>query len=158
MWWISPYTKHILSFYREHLESIDTIPTNFTGVASERPSPSLTNEVDTDTLYFSAYVNFNNAAALVHIMALSPQYHMMVNHNPIPQDTPIHAVAGVFSQVTPILPLMAPFFLKKHGRLQHQFTNSAAAPTTGGLWTWRTLKLADPIDGKGWDYAMGFSR
>lgn len=157
MWWISPYTKHILSQYREHLEFIDSLQIGFTGVASERPAPVLTNEVSVDTLYFAASVNFNNAAALVRITTISPQYQWMVNREATPQDTPIHAVAGVFSQVSPILPLIKPFFVKAQGRLLHQFTNSATTPTTGGTWVWRALKLIDPIDG-GWDDLKGYAQ
>lgn len=156
MYRYSKYTRHILSFYREHLEFIDSLQTGFTGTASERPSPVLTNEVSVDTLYYGAFVNFSNAAALVRIIALSPQYQWMANHFPAPQDTPIHAVAGVFNQFAMIIPLMAPFFVKAQGRLAHQFTNSALEPTTGGIWVWRALKLIDPIDG-GWGYDKGFS-
>lgn len=156
-WWISPQTRHILSFYRKHLEWEDSMPTNFGGVASEQPPPVQTNESHTDMLYCAASVNFNNADALVQITAIGPQYQWMVNHDPVPQATPINAVAGVFSQIMPIVPLVSPFFVKAGGRLRMQFTNSAAAPTTGGFWTWRALKLIDPIDG-GWDYLKGFTR
>lgn len=157
MYRYSKYTKHILSFYREHLEFIDSLQTGFTGVANERPSPVFTNEVNVDTLYYGAFVNFENAAALVRITTLSPQYQWMTNHDPVPQDTPIHAVAGTFLQVAIVIPLMTPFFVKAQGRLAHQFTNSPAAPTSGGRWAWRALKLIDPIDG-GWDYSKGFTR
>ena len=78
----------------------------------------------------------------------------MSNFDPTPQDTPVNAIAGVFSQAMPILPLIRPFFVKRQGRLSMQFTNAAAAPVTGGLWTWRGLKLVNPIDG-GWDYSLG---
>lgn len=155
MWWISPYTKHILSKYREHLEFIDSLQTGLTGVASERPAPVTTNEVNVDALYFAAFVNFNNAGVLVRITTISPQYQWMTNQAATPQDTPIHAIAGVFSQVTPILPLIKPFFVKAQGRLLHQFTNAAVSPAARGIWTWRALKLIDPIDG-GWDDLKGY--
>lgn len=150
------YTKDILSRYREHLEFIDSLFIGFTGVANERPSPISNNEVSVDTLYYGAFVNFNNQAALVRITTISPHYQWMVNHNPIPQDTPIPAVAGITAQPMVIVPLMRPFFVKAQGRLLHQFTNSATSPTTGGTWVWRALKLIDPIDG-GWNYSKGFS-
>jgi hypothetical protein len=155
MYRFNKYTKHILSFYREHLEFIDQLQTGFTGVASERPAPVLTNEVSVDTLYFGAFVNFTNLAALVRISALSPQYQWMSNHDPVPQDTPIHAVAASGIQFAIIQPLMTAFFVKAQGRLLHQFTNSAADETTGGIWTWRALKLIDPING-GWNYDRGW--
>lgn len=156
MWWISPNTKHILSFYQEHLEWEDSLPTNFGGVASEMPPPVQTNESDTDILYFGASVNFSNSDALVQIATLGPQYQWMVNHDPNPQATPINAIAGVFSQARPVQHLINPFFIKAGGRLRMQFTNSAAAPTTGGYWTWTGLKLGKPIDG-GWNYLKGFT-
>jgi hypothetical protein len=156
MYRYNKYVKHILSKYREHLEFIDPLQTSFTGVASERPAPVLTNEVSVDTLYYGAFVNFTNLAALVRIASLSPQYQWMSNHDPVPQDTPIHHVAATSDQIAIIQPLMNPFFVKAQGRLLHQFTNSPADPTTGGIWVWRALKLIDPIDG-GWDYEKGFA-
>lgn len=111
-----------------------------------------TNTVDSDTLFFAVNVNFTNANVLIRIQSISPQYQWMSNQQSTPQDTPIGAVAGLSSQVMPLLPLISPFFVKRQGRLQMQFTNSAAAATTGGVITWRMLKLVDPIDGVGWDY------
>jgi hypothetical protein len=73
-----------------------------------------------------------------------------------PLDTPINAVAGIFSQASPILQLVQPFFLKKQSRLEMQFTNSPAAPTTGGLITARGLRLTNPYNGDGWNYDIGF--
>lgn len=158
MFWFSKYVYYILDFYKTHLELIDTVPIGFAGVASERPAPVFTNEVSEDTLYFAAAVNFSNAAVLVRIRAQSPQYEWMADTRATPQDTPVNAIAGVFSQVLPVLPLIQPFFLKRQGRLQMQFTNDSAAPVTGGIWTWRALRLSNPVNGTGWDYAMGFGQ
>ncbi len=160
MFFFTKYIYQILDRYRTHLELIDTIPIGFTGVASERPAPIFTNEVSEDVLYFAAAVSFSNAGAFVRIRSISPQYEWMADDSAVPQDTPINAIAGVFSQALPILPLVQPFFVKKQGRLQMQFTNSAVAPTTGGLWTWRALRLTNPITdalGTGWDYSLGFN-
>lgn len=160
MLFFTKYVYQILDRYHTHLELIDTIPIGFTGVASERPASVFTNEVSEDVLYFAAAVSFSNAGAFVRIKSISPQYDWMADDSAIPQDTPINAIAGVFSQALPILPLVQPFFVKKQGRLQMQFTNSAAAPTTGGLWTWRALRLTNPITdarGIGWDYSLGFN-
>jgi len=160
MLFFTKYVYQILDRYQTHLELIDTIPIGLTGVANERVAPVLTNEVSEDVLYFAAAVNFSNAGVLVRIQSVSPQYEWMANDDPTPQDTPVNAIAGVFSQALPILPLVQPFFVKKQGRLRMTFTNSAAAPTTGGLWTWRALRLTNPITdqyGTGWDYGMGFT-
>jgi hypothetical protein len=148
------FTKNILRRYATHLEWIDTIDLNFTGVASERPVAVFTHETSEDLLLYGATVDFNNAGVLVRLRSINPLYQWMANTDPTPQDTPVNAVAGIFSQSLPILPLVRPFFIKKQGRLEMQFTNAAADPITGGLWTWRGLRLTNPING-GWDYVMG---
>lgn len=157
MYFFTKYVYQILDHYRTHLELIDTIPIGFTGVAGERPAPVFTNEVSEDVIYFAATVNFSNAEVLVRIRSISPQYEWMADDNSTPQDTPVNAIAGVFSQALPILPLIQPYFVKRQGRLQMQFTNGTAAQVTGGLWTWRALRLTNPIDGFGWDYSVGFA-
>ncbi len=157
MWFFTKYIYWILDHYKTHLELIDTVPIGFAGVASERPPPVLTNDNSEDTLYFGATINFNNAAVLVRIKSISPAYEWMADDGATPQDTPVNAIAGVFSQSLPVLPLIQPFFLKKHGQLQMSFTNAPAAPITGGIWTWRALRLTNPINGVGWDYSLGFA-
>jgi len=146
----------ILSKYMTHLELIDTIPLGFSGLVAEKPAPVFTNQISEDALYFGATVDFLNPEVLVRIRSISPQYEWMANDDPTPQDTPVNAVAGVFSQVSPIMPLVQPFFIKAQGRLQMQFTNSTTAPITGGRWTWRALRLTNPING-GWDYSVGYN-
>jgi len=156
MFYFTKYVYQILDRYRNHLELVDSIPIGFTGTVSERLAPVVTNEIDADALYFAAHVNFTNANAMVRIVSISPQYQWMANNDATPQDTPISAIAGISTQAMPLLPLIQPFFIKKQGRLQMSFTNSATSPTTGGIWTWRMLKLVDPING-GWDYSKGFN-
>lgn len=153
MYYFTKYTERILDQYRTHLELIDSVPIGFTGVASQRPAPVYTSEVDADTLWFAANVDFTNTGVLIRIQSISPQYQWMANNNSTPQDTPINAVAGLSSQVMPVLPLISPFFLKRNGRLQMQFTNAASSPVTGGIITWRVLKLVDPIE-SGWQYGQ----
>jgi len=155
MYFFTKYVYQILDHYQTHVELIDTIPIGFVGTANERPAAVFTNEVSEDVLYFAAAVNFSNAAVLVRIRSVSPQYEWMSNDDATPQDTPVNALAGVFSQNMPVLPLVQPFFVKKQGRLQMQFTNSPTGMQVGGLWTWRALRLTNPING-GWDYSLGF--
>jgi hypothetical protein len=152
----SKFTQQILDHYRTHMELIDTVDINFTGVVNERPPAVLTSDVSEDIILFGATVDFSNAGALVSIESISPNYRWMAASDIALQDTPINAVAGIFSQASPILQLVQPFFLKKNGRLRMQFTNSAAAATTGGLWTWRGLRLTNPYNGDGWNYDIGF--
>lgn len=155
MYYFTPYVYRILSFYNTHMPIEDTVPIGFTGVASQRPAPVFTNEVSEDILLFSASVNFNNAEVLIRIRSTNPQYEWMADDSPTPQDTPVNAIAGVFSQALPNLPLIQPFFVKRQGRLAMQFTNGVAVPVTGGLFTWRGLRLTNPINGTGWDYSLG---
>lgn len=157
MFWLNKQTQQILDYYRTHMELIDTININFTGVANEKPPAALTSDISEDVLLFAAAVNFSNAGVLVRIKSTTPQYQWMaISEDNPPQDTPVNAIAGIFSQSMPVLPLVQPFFLQKQGRLEMQFTNAAAAPVTGGLWTWRGLRLTNPINGTGWDYSIGF--
>jgi hypothetical protein len=155
MYYFTKYIYQIMDQYRGHVILYDTVPIGFTGAASERLAPILTDEISADALFFAAHVNFTNANALVRIRSISPQYDWMANQTAVPQDTPISAIAGVSTQAMPVLPLVQPFFVKAAGRIQMIFTNSAAAPTTGGTWTWHVLKLLDPI-GSGWDYNVGY--
>jgi len=153
MYTFNKYVERILDKYRTHLELVDTVPIGFDGVASRKPAPVFTSQVSADILFFAAYVDFTASDVLVRIQSRSPQYQWMANNNNTPQDTPIGAIAGITTQVMPLLPLISPFFLKANGQLQLQFTNSATAPVTNGSITWRGIKLVDPIDG-GWDYGM----
>lgn len=155
MWFYTDYIYKILNFYRTHLIFFDTIPIGFTGVVNERPAPSFSNEVSEDVIYWGGQMSFSNAAALVRISSISPQYQWMVNDDAAPQDTPANAVFGVFSQALPVIPWIAPFFVKKQGRLQFQWTNSPAAATTGGFITLYGLRLTNPVVGDGWDYDIG---
>jgi len=153
MYTFNKYVERILDKYRIHLELVDTVPIGFDGVASRKPAPVFTSQVSADILLFAAYVDFTASDVLIRVQSRSPQYQWMTNNNNAPQDTPIGALAGITTQVMPVLPLISPFFLEANGQLQMQFTNSATAPVTGGSITWRGIKLVDPIDG-GWQYGM----
>lgn len=155
MYYFTPYTYRIMGFYQTHLPYEDTIPINFTGVAGQRPAPVFTTVVTEDILLFSASVNFSNAGVLVRIKGTNPPYEWMADDTANPQDVPVNAIAGIFSQALPNLPLIQPYFIKKQGRLSLQFTNDTVAPITGGLFTWRGLRLTNPIVGDGWDYSLG---
>lgn len=157
MWFYNKFIYRILEFYKTHLPVFDTFPIGFANpaVASERPVPVFTNELSEDALYFGGQINFSVADVLVRIRSVSPQYEWMSDDSPTPQDTPVNAVFGVFSQSLPVIPWVSPFFIKKQGRLQLQFTNSATAPTTGGLVTLHGLRLTNPVNGAGWDYSIG---
>src|SRR5262245_52272539 len=143
MYYYNDFTNAILKRYGTHLELIDSQPIAFTTTASEKVPPFFTTEVNADVLVFAFNVNFINANVLVRIKSISPQYEWMQNNDPVPQDTPIGAVAGVSSQALPVLPLVMPFFLLANGRLQFQFTNSATGEQESGIITTRMLKLTE---------------
>ena len=150
-------TQAIIDMYEEALPDYDTVPIGFNGVASERLSV-YSNSISTDILIMSFGVDFDLTTitdTLVRISARSPQYDWMSNNQSTPQDTPVGAVAGCSQQVLPMLPIVKPFFLYANGKLQYQFTNSATAAITGGLWTAAIIKLVNPKDGIGYQY--GFS-
>lgn len=157
MWFYTDHIYKILSFYKTHLLFFDTVPIGFTGTVNERPAASTTNEIAEDALYFGGELSFSNSGVFVRIQSLNPQYQWMVNDDPTPQDTPANAVFGVFSQSLPVIPWVAPFFVKRQGKLQMQWTNSAAAATTGGFVTLHGLRLTNPVNGIGWNYDIGFN-
>ena len=65
------FITNILRRYATHLELVDTILMNLTGVANERPVPVFTHEVSEDILLYGATVNFSNAGVLVRIKSIS---------------------------------------------------------------------------------------
>lgn len=151
MYYFNEFTNRILRCYGNWLELPDSVPIGYTGVASERPAPVNSNEVDTDSLIFGFNVNFvAPAGCLIRIRSISPQYEWMANTQAVPQDTPLQAIAGVSTQVMPVLPLVMPFFLKANGKLEMRFTNDGTSPVTDGIITLRRLKLVLPING-GWN-------
>lgn len=150
MYYFNPFTIQILNKYRNWLELPDSVPIGFTGVASEKPASVYSNEVDADSLIFGFNVDFTSTQVQIWIRSISPQYEWMANNQATQQYTPIGAIAGITSQVMPVLPLVMPFFLKANGKLEMRFQNAATSPVTGGIITLRRLKLVDPING-GWN-------
>ena len=150
MFYFNPFTLRIMEKYGNWLELPDSVPIGFTGVASERPAAVYSNEVDADSLIFGFNVDFTSTGVQAWFRSISPQYEWMANSEATPQYTPISALAGISSQVMPVLPLIMPFFLKANGKLEMKFVNAATSPVTGGIITLRRLKLITPING-GWN-------
>jgi len=152
VFYYNPFTIEILKKYGNWLELPDSVPIGFTGVAEQRPAPVYSNEVDADTLIWGFNVDFlaTQFDTQIWIRSVSPQYEWMASQTATPQFTPIAALAGLGTQVMPVLPLIMPFFQKANGKLEMRFQNSIAAPITGGIITLRRLKLINPIDG-GWN-------
>ncbi len=149
MFYYNPFTIKILEKYGNWLELPDPVPIGFTGVAAQRVAPVYTNEVDADSLIWGFNVDFlaTQFDVQVWIRSVSPQYDWVANTQATPQFVPIGAIAGINTQVMPVLPLIMPFFQKANGKLEFKFINSTAVPITGGVITARRLKLVNPING-----------
>lgn len=129
------YVQRILSQYTKFSPLKLTTFIGFSGVASQQVSV-FTPQVDADAFLFGANVDFSNAGVTLKITDTASGYIW----NPVTA-TPIVAVAGVTTQVSPILPMICPTLLSRQSKLQMDFTNSPAGPTTGGNITWDGLKL-----------------
>lgn len=137
------YVQGILKKYAQFKPLWETSAIGFAGVASETATPQ-TPPVDADCLIFGFNVDFSNTGVLVTIRDTSSGYEFMVLQNTGATQalgTPIVAVAGITTQVTPVLPLICPFWMGRQSRLQYNFRNSAAGPTTGGNITAVGIKL-----------------
>ncbi|MDE2019801.1 MAG: hypothetical protein KGJ13_05665 [Patescibacteria group bacterium] len=129
------YVNAIIAQYKKFRPIDLTTSIGFTGTVNERFTV-FTPQVDSDCLIFGANVDFNNALVTIRITDTATGYVW----NPTVY-TPIVAVAGIQTQVTPVLPLICPFFLSRQSKLQMDFVNSASSATTGGNITWVGVKL-----------------
>lgn len=130
------FVKTIISQYRQYLPLKLTTSIGFDGSTASQRLTVFTPQIDADALLFGANVDFSNTSVTVKITDTATGYVW----NPVTA-TPIVAIAGVTTQVSPILPVVCPFFLSRQSKLQMDFTNSASSLTTGGNITWDGLKL-----------------
>lgn len=130
------FVKAIISQYAKYLPLKLTTSIGFDGTTPSQRLTVFTPQIDADALLFGANVDFSNTGVTVKITDTATGYVW----NPV-SATPIVAIAGVTTQVSPILPLVCPFFLSRQSKLQLDFVNSASSMTTGGNITWDGLKL-----------------
>jgi len=130
------FVKGIIGQYSRYVPLKLTTAIGFDGAIVSQQKTVFSPQIDADALLFGANVDFSNTNVTVKITDTASGYVW----NPV-SATPIVAVAGVTTQVSPILPLVCPFFLSRQSKLQMDFTNSATALTTGGNITWDGLKL-----------------
>lgn len=139
----SDYIKKIIDKYRDLKPQYLPTAIGFTAVASQMITV-FTPAVDADCLIFGFNVDFTNLNVSVKIQDTSSGYIWNVLQptagQPI-QGSPINSIAGISGQVKPVLPMICPFFLSRQSKLQYDFQNSAAAPTTGGIISAVALKL-----------------
>lgn len=130
------YVKSIIARYAKYLPLDLSIPIGFDGATASQQKTVFTPQIDADALLFGANVDFNNPLVTLRVTDTASGYVW----NPV-NYTPIAAIAGIQSQVTPILPLICPFFLSRQSKLQLDFINSAGSLTTNGTITWVGIKL-----------------
>ena len=138
------YVDAILKKYSRWEPLFLTIPIGFDGSTASQKVTVFTPQVDADALLFSANVDFHNSGVLLRITDTQSGYVWNVlqsNAGATVAGTPISAIAGVQTQVMPMLALTCPFFLSRQSKLQHDFTNSASSLTTSGNISWAGIKL-----------------
>ena len=137
------YVDGILSNYPRHQPLLVSIAIGFPGVASERVTV-FTPQIDADALLFAANVDFSNSNVSLRVTDTQSGdvwNALQSNSGTTISGTPIGAVAGIQTQVMPLLPLVCPFFLSRQSKLQLDFQNSASSMTTGGNITFTGIKL-----------------
>lgn len=128
------YVNNLLKQYKQFKDHWLTTAIGFAGVASEN-SVVFTPPVDADFMIFGFNVDFSNAGVLVTMVDTSTGYNFMTLQSTGTTSlvgTPITAVAGLTTQVMPVLSLICPFWLSRQSKIQYNFRNSASAQTTGG--------------------------
>jgi hypothetical protein len=137
------WVKNIINKYRDFKPQYLTTAIGFTAVASEM-RPVFSPAIDADCLIFGFNVDFSNAGVTLKITDTSSGYVWNVLQPTVGQaiqGSPIVAIAGITTQVMPVLRLICPFFLSRQSKLQYDFQNSAAGPTTGGNISAVAIKL-----------------
>jgi hypothetical protein len=137
------YVDNVLKQYQRHQPLLVSVAIGFPGVASERVTV-FTPQIDADALLFGVNVDFSNANVTLKITDTQSGYvwnTLQSNAGTTISGTPITAIAGIQTQVTPVLPLVCPFLLSRQSKLQFDFQNSASSPTTGGNITFTGIKL-----------------
>jgi hypothetical protein len=137
------YIQNIIKKYSQFKPLWETTAIGFAGTNSENAIVQ-TPPVDADTLIFGFNVDFSNTGVLLSIKDTSSGYVFNVLQSTGTTQligTPIVAIAGVTTQVTPVLPLICPFWMSRQSRLEYTFRNSTSGATTGGNITAVGIKL-----------------
>ena len=123
---MNPYFQallmRLLDKYNEHWPIFLEKDIPFTAVADEQVDVVL-DTVDYDVILVGASVNFSNSNVLCRISDTAKQYFFNQRF------MPITSLAGVSSQVSPVLALPAPYLLDRQSRVQIEFQNSASSPS-----------------------------
>ena len=112
--------NRLLEKYNEHLPILLEKDIPFTAAANERVDVTL-DSVDYDVILVGISVNFSNSNVLARVSDTAKQYFWSQNF------CPITSLAGVSTQVSPVLALPAPYLLDRQSRVQVEFINSASS-------------------------------
>lgn len=138
------YVNKILAQYARWQPLLLSTAIGFDGSTASQRLTVYTPQNDADSLLFGANVDFSNSQVQVKVTDVQSGYvwNLLQATSPATIDgAPIAAIAGVQTQVMPILPLVCPYFLSRQSKLQMDFKNSASSLTAGGTITWVGLKL-----------------
>lgn len=138
------YVNSILKKYKQYQPVYLTSPIGFDGATASQRVTCFSAQIDNDALLFGAHLNFSQLVN-VKITDTATGYSWNVLQNVTGNTapgTPAQAIGGVQSEVTPVLPLICPFFLSRNSKLQMDFVNSAAslAASTASI-TWVGVRL-----------------
>ncbi len=141
------YIKTILAKYKTWLPLYLTTLIGFDGATAGQRVTCYTPSVDSDALLFGGHANFSNSGVNVKITDSGSGYAWNILQSApgaSTSGTPITALAGVQTEVMPILALTCPYFLSRQSKLQMDFVNGTAsiAASTSSI-TWVGLKLID---------------
>ena len=138
------YIDEVLKNYARWQPILVSVAIGFDGATANQRLTVFTPQIDADALLFGANVDFSNANVTLKITDTQTGYvwnALQSNAGSTIEGTPITAIAGIQTQVQPVLPLICPFFLSRQSKLQFDFKNSATSLTTGGNITWTGIKL-----------------
>lgn len=132
---LTGYIERILSGYNTQVPIYLTTSIGWDGLTVSQQVTVYTPPQDTDVLVYGVNVDFSNASATLQIQDTATGYVWNANF------TPFVAVAGISTQVRPVLPLPIPYLLKRQNKLQLVCKNSATSLTSNGNITFVGLRL-----------------
>lgn len=133
------YVKTILAKYKTWVPLYLTTLIGFDGVTASERVTCYTPQVDADALIMGLHYSPSTQVAGVSVKITDSgsgyawNVLQSVTGSTSP-GTPITALAGIATEVMPVLPLVCPYFLGRQSKLQMDFTNGATpAPATASI-------------------------
>jgi hypothetical protein len=144
---LTPYAQAIADLYRVQVPQYITIPTTLTGVALQQKTV-VTDPFENDVLIMGAVIQpgddaDNGQSIFLNLFNRQDSINWVVPN--IVGAAPLTSFGGNGSQPTSVMRLPEAYFLPKHTRLQHNFTQPTGAAVTGGSITWVGIQLYQPL-------------